>query len=147
MSLATDKFFKTALAANSTLMTSVGNRLYNTVDDEIGEDTTPLPYLLICNDGTVNDESSKDEPFEGDCDRDTIRITVCHNTRSDLATLATSVRDVILAAARSLTAAQQQTLGFYLDDYQFSASAVAFDDTKPCYWQDLIYVCQTTKYS
>lgn len=144
MSLVTDKFFKNALAASSDVMTATGERIYNTVDDEIGNDDTPLPYILICNDGTQNDDESKDDRFESDYDIDLIRLTICAKTRADLADLAQAVRSVILTAARGLTNEAQQSLGFYLEDYDFSASAVNFDEFRPCYWQDLIYKCQTS---
>lgn len=147
MSLATDKVFKTLLAQSTELAALVGTRITNTVDDEVNTGTpTKFPYLVICNDGTVNDESSKDDQYESDYDRDTIRIEVVAKTRAKLATLATLVRNVIKVGMIGLTDEQWTALGFHIDDYQFSASPVQFDDLVTCHWQSLTYLCDVENY-
>ena len=143
MSLVTDKFFAAALTQSTSVTTAVGGRIFNTVEDEINPDDVPLPYIMIMNDGTVNEAETKDDEFEGPTDTDTIRLTICADTRAALGSLAELVRSVIQTAAQEQDAASTAALGFEVIDYSFSASPVSFDDLKPCYWQDLTYRCET----
>lgn len=144
MSLCTDKFFAQALAASSEVTALVGSRIFNTVDDEINpEATIKLPYILITNNGTINDAGSKDDDFESDYDEDSLSLTIVAKTRVALASLATLVRNTIRNAARANTATDWTALGFEIISYQFEAAPVLYDDMAKAHWQDLTYKCET----
>lgn len=140
MSLQTDTFFVQVLTASTDVQAIVDGRIYDTIDDEIEPDTAAVPYVMIYNDGTDNQTQSKDDECESDYDNDNIRLQVVAQSRSQLATLATLIRSTIRSAAHS---ASTTALGFDLVDYAFHAGAVLFDEDGPCYYQDLIYNCET----
>ena len=51
-----------------------------------------MPYIIVTFDGLNNEQTTKDDPFEGDDDKVTIGIEVCARNRAELAGLASIVR-------------------------------------------------------
>lgn len=143
MSLVTDKFFAKALRESEELDALLDGRIFNTVDDEINRDSAAIPSIFIFNQGTTNDQGTKDEPYESDTDRDNIMLGISAKTREELGEIATLVRQVIRETAIDTTCSEWTDLGFTIFDYTFTASGVTWDDMKPCYWQELNYQCET----
>lgn len=135
MSLATDSIFVEALNSNSELVEAVGGRIYGTAiplpDEEM--DNAPVPYLVVTFDGLNNGAESKDEAYEGEQDTVTIGVAVTAPTLEALHNLTQAVRGTI--------AAYFQEGDTEVEDYQFSANAIQYDALKPCYWQQLVWVC------
>ena len=166
MSLLTDRIFFDALSADTELMTAIGNRLYCTsipVPD-LQADNTPVPYVIITFDGLNNQDTTKDDPFEGGTDQVNIGIEVAANDRLQLAELTQKIRRIIHEdfsyqwRYEELQANGERLVtsnGFLLrvlkdfdkmvrqmpQDYTFTADAVQYDSMKPCYWQVLHYQC------
>lgn len=135
MSLATDSIFVDALKSNSTLVESVGGRIYGTaipMPDE-DADNVPVPYLIVTFDGLNNDVDSKDDEMESDTDKVNISIEVVGETLAKLHELTQAVRDTV----RDYLA----TIDTDITEYQFGAQAIQYDSLKPCYWQVLTYQC------
>lgn len=134
-SLATDKIFIAAIKANAQLMTQIGGRLYPTAiplpDEDV--DNVPVPYVIVTFDGLTNDAATKDDPYESDNDVVNIGIEITAKNRAALAALVSAVRSTIHSYM-----VEQAT---DIEDYQFSAEAVQYDQFKPCYWQTLRYQC------
>lgn len=143
MSLVTDKFFAKALFASEDLDDMVGGRIYNTVDDEQDPDSAEIPSVIIFNNGTINQQESKDDDVESDYDTDTITLGISAKTREQLADIVTLVRGIIREAANAFNDTDAESLGFWLEGYNFSSSEVSYDYEKPCYWQELTYQCET----
>ena len=167
MSLQTDLIFKESLSADTVLMTAIGNRLYNTAvpvpDEQI--DKVAVPYVIISFDGMNNQDTTKDDPYEGGTDQVTIGVTVVATTREKLAELTRRIRQTIHNdfqfvwgyedLGESGGAVLEESNGFRLRvmreyeevvkqvpfSYTFSAQAVQYDPYKPCYWQTLNYQC------
>ena len=142
MSLATDSLFIAAIRANNSIMSQIGGRLYSTsipLPDE-DADNVHVPYIIVTFDGLNNEQTTKDDPFEGDDDKVTIGIEVCARNRSELAGLASIVR----AQVHSYMVSQLEGENPSITDYVMSAEAVQYDSMKPCYWQTLRYVCDVT---
>lgn len=144
MSLVTDKFFAKALSSDEDVQAAVEGRIFNTVDDEIDPDSAAIPSIFIINNGTQNDQGTKDESYESETDRDNIMLGISARTREELGNIATLVRKVIKETALDTTSSEWEALGFVLEDYNFNASSVTWDAMKPCYWQELNYQCETT---
>lgn len=144
MSLVTDKFFAKALSSDEDVQAAVEGRIFNTVDDEIDPDSAAIPSIFIINNGTQNDQGTKDESYESETDRDNIMLGISARTREELGNIATLVRKVIKETALDTTSSEWEDLGFILEDYNFTASSVTWDAMKPCYWQELNYQCETT---
>lgn len=140
MSLCTDIFFADALRANADIVEATRGNIYNTVDDEINPDSTSIPYLMLFNDGSVNDTGTKDEAPESETDIDTIVVGVAARSRKELAHLASLCR---LAIKRGYYDIDTTKDGYVINDYTFSAGRVSFDIDKPCYYQELTYRVET----
>lgn len=146
MSLSTDRLFYAVLSQDERVYASVQGRIFNTAIDGVQEgerDNTPLPYLVILNNGTTNDAEHKDTGFEGDTDTDRIGVMVVADTRRQLAELAETVRQVVRTTIAQQSRDMEADTGIALEDYAFAAAEVQYDDQKPCYWQTLSYQCTT----
>ena len=148
MSLATDSIFITALQSNQELMERIGYvaptseedtgqpaRLYGTaipLPDE-DADNVPAPYLIVVFDGLQNDQGTKDDRYESEYDTVQIAVQVVGRNINELHELTQTVRDTILSYLRTTQTAIQ--------DYNFTASEIIYNDQKPCYWQELNYQC------
>lgn len=147
MSLLTDIIFVKALRSNATLMEQLAEHdVRNTTIALPDEDmeNAPLPYIIVSFDGMQNDDTTKDNDFEGDTDRVQIGIEVAADTRPQLGTLMVAVRDTI----REYFEAHQdddsdEDFALIPRDMTPSAQAVQYDQDKPCYWQVMTYQCDT----
>lgn len=136
MSLHTDSIFIAAIKADDTLMGTIGNRLYGTaipMPDE-DADNTPVPYIIVTFDGLVNDQDTKDNPYEGELDNVTIGVEIVAQTLSALHQLSQQVRRAIYSYFNT-----NEDTGIL--DYQFSAGVIQYDSLKPCYWHTFSYRC------
>ena len=119
-------------------MAQIGGRLYPTAiplpDESV--DNVPAPYVIVTFDGLTNDAATKDDPYESDNDVVNIGIVITAKNRAALAALASAVRSTIHSYML------EQTTD--IEDYQFSAEAVQYDQFKPCFWQTLRYQCDVT---
>jgi hypothetical protein len=142
MSLQTDIIFVRALRENQELMAQLpAGDVYNTAIalPEPEAENAPLPYIIVSYDGMTNDQTTKDS-FEGDTDTVTIGIEVAATTRKELFDITQAVRTTVLAFFEQLPEDDTDIAEAPLD-YQLSATAVNYDDLKPCYWQRLSYQC------
>ena len=143
MSLQTDIIFYNALATSYPLMQLVGERIYNTADENGGElgENTPVPYIIITFDGLQNDQSTKDS-YEGATDKVTVSVEIAAANRDDLAIIAETVRSIIpdYFSRRTASDADFDLVPY---DYDLQAGPVQYDWMKPCLWQTISYVCDT----
>ena len=142
MSLQTDIIFVRALRENQELMAQLpAGDVYNTAIalPEPEAENAPLPYIIVSFDGMTNDQTTKDS-FEGDTDTVTIGIEVAASTRKELFDITQAVRTTVLGFFEQLPEDDEDFAEAPLD-YQLSATAVNYDDLKPCYWQRLSYQC------
>lgn len=144
MSLATDTIFIQAIQSNELLMSAISEgsehpRLYGTaipMPEEEAENT-PVPYIIVTFDGLSNENTDKDDPYEGDEDRVNISVEVTATNLTELHQLTQTVRDTIYQyMMENITD---------VDDYLFTAGGIQYDSDKPCYWQVLSYQCDTKR--
>ena len=143
MSLLTDKVFYEAIAANTGIYNAVEGRIYNTaipLPDEDAENV-PVPFVIITFESLENDGQNKDD-YEGEYDNVTINVEVCAKNREELATLTEGIRAAVLSHFNTGSDTLQDLIPL---DYAFSATAVNYDSTKPCFYQRLVYRCDTKK--
>lgn len=167
MGFATDKLFYEILSADVELAALVGDRIYNTAitKPDFEAENEPVPYIIITFDGLNNDDSTKDDPYEGDTDIVQIGITIAADTREQLATIEQHVRQTIhddfawVQRFDHLADTDDELLADLNDfqlmvvrdyerlyrsvpySYRFSEQAVQYDSMKPCFWQVLNYSC------
>lgn len=145
MSLKTDIIFVKALQSNSELIEMLpAGDIYNTAIPVPDEDliNVPATYVLVSFDGMTNQGQTKDYAFEGDSDNVTISVMMCAETRSILADIADMVRDTVRDYFENLTD-DDEDYSLVPHDYQLTADGVIYDADKPCYFQRLIYQCDT----
>ncbi len=144
MSLITDKVFYAALTASETIVSATDGRIYNTSvpvpDAEL--DNEPTPYIVITFDGLQNEGWTKDNTFEGDTDRVTVSIDVVAETREELGTLTETIRSQVISFFEAYDP-DGALAALIPAGYNLTASAIAYDSQKPCYYQTLQYLCDT----
>ena len=149
MSLATDSIFITALQSSPELMEAITvyvskgvehrseqPRLYGTAIPlpEEEADNVPIPYLIVTFDGLNNDQTTKDDTYESDCDHVQIGIEAAAPTLEALHTLTQQVREVIHGYFTTNETA--------VSGYHFTAEPIVYDEWKPGYGQVLRYQCE-----
>ena len=145
MSLITDKVFYNALRSNAALMAQVGSRIESTsipVPDEEFENV-PVPYIIITFDGLQNEGFTKDNSYEGDQDKVQVSIEVAADTRDDLGDIMQTIRETIIEYFEDTEGHAWDDYDYIPTNYTFTASAVGYDSMKPCYYQTLMYNCDT----
>lgn len=146
MSLVNDIIFVKALNANSSLLQMLpAGGIYNTAipmpDADL--DNAPVPYIIVTFDGMQNDSFTKDAQFEGEDDRVQIGIEIAAETRQQLGTIATMVRDSIKDYFENLPD-DDEDYNLMPVDYELTATGVNYDSDKPCFWQILNYNCDVS---
>ena len=145
MSLITDKVFYNALRSNTAIMQAVSGRIENVAIPVPEEQllNEPVPYLIIAFDGLQNDGFSKDNSFEGHNDKVQVSIHAAAETREQLGDIMQEVRQAVIEYFEDTENHTWDDYELVPTNYTFSASAIAYDDMKPCYYQSLIYNCDT----
>ena len=147
MSLITDAIFVKALRSNAALIASLpAGDVYNTaiaLPDE-DADNAPLPYVIVSFDGMNNQDTTKDNDYDGLTDTVTIGIEIAAETRPQLGELARSVRKTLREYFREHQGDDSdEDYQLIPEDMTLSAQPVQYDSLKPCYWQQLTYQCDT----
>lgn len=150
MSLITDKVFYQALLSNQSLVSQVGGRIESTSipvpDDQLLNE--PVPFIIITYDGMQNDGFTKDNSYEGDTDHVQISIEVTAENREQLGDLMQAVRTTVVSFFDGYTPPadpKAEDLSELIPThYALTASGIVYDPDKPCYYQALMYNCDTT---
>ena len=137
--IALDEIFYNALCSDAELMEAVGGRIKSTCF-EVGPDepdNTPLPCIIVTDDGTQNQPDNKDCEWEACEDRVTASVEIDAESPKAVKQLCRKARRIIAAHIPSMAEAGDDIP--CLDNLQMSG--VAWDWMKPCYHQTLTYNC------
>ena len=136
-----DKIFFDAITANAELMQAVGGRVKSTCfevsPDE--QDNTPLPYILILDEGKQPAQTTKDDEWMPSLWRVSAGIEVGATSPNEV--------DAIIMKAMRVIANYIQTLCEQGEDIPYlnegfpQTQGVAWDWTKPCYFDVAHYQC------
>lgn len=134
-----DEILYNALCADADLMAAVGGRVESTCfevsPDE--QDNTPLPCIIVTDDGMTNDPGTKDTAWESDEDHVQASIEVDAVSPKAVKQLLRMVRR---AVANYIT--QLANNGEDIPRLQsVQTSGVAWDWLKPCYHETISYQC------
>lgn len=147
MSLITDAIFVKALRSNAALIAQLpAGDVYNTTialpDEEL--DNAPIPFVIVYFDGLQNEDQTKDDDFEAESDNVQIGIKIAAETRPKLGALAMAVRKTLREYFREHQGDDSDDdYALIPNDMTLSAQPVMYDQLKPCYWQTLLYQCDT----
>ena len=136
---ALDEILYNALRADDDLMQQVGGRIVSTCfevgPDEV--DNTPLPCIIVTDDGLTNNQQTKDNVWESGEDRVQASVEVDGTSPKQVKHLVRMVRKVINNYVTSLYAQ-----GEYIPNLkQVQTNGVAWDWMKPCYHSTVSYQC------
>ena len=138
-----DEMIYEAIVADESLMAIIGdeNRVTSTCfaipPDK--EDNTPLPNIIITDDSTQNNVSTKDDVWEGCEDQVQVSVDVAADSPEEVRKIMGMVR---LAVKRYMITRYSQN-EHTPELVSLSADGIAWDWMKPCYYERLTYTCIT----
>ena len=134
-----DELFFNALMEDADLVLAVGGRIESTCfevsPDE--QDNTPLPCIIVTDDGLTNQPDTKDAVWEGSEDRVQASVEVDAKDPKDVKALIRMVRKAIANYIEGMEARGEDIP--YLQSLQ--TNGVAWDWMKPCYHSTITYQC------
>ena len=134
-----DELFFNALKADANLVAAVGERIESTCFEVSpdGDDNTPLPCIIVTDDGLTNNQQTKDNVWESDEDRVQASVEVDAESPKEVKRLIRMVRMAINNYVNSL-AEQHEDIPYLLS---VQTNGVAWDWMKPCYHSTITYTC------
>ena len=131
-----DEIFYSALMADDALASAVTGGIYSTCVEvpPTEQDNTPLPYIVITDDGLQNVQGTKDDVWEGFEDAVMAGVIINAESPREVHRLAKAVRHAIASYIHSMTVGRP-----YLRS--LTSSGTEWDWTKPCYTTTLSYQC------
>lgn len=134
-----DEIIYDAILADAALMTAIDGRVVSTCfevsPDE--KDNTPLPNIIVTDDGFQNQDTTKDSVWEGEDDEVQVTVDIAAKSPNE-------VKDLVRMVRRAVS---RYIIGMYenheavpeLD--KLSSDGLQWDWMRPCYYQKLTYNC------
>lgn len=136
-----DKIIFDALRADEDLMRAVGCHIVSTCFEvsPTEADNTPLPNIIVTDDGFQNQQTSKDNVWEACEDRVQVGVDVAAKSPREVQHLIRVCRKAI-----SRYVIQLYNEGEEIPELDaLTSDGLAWDWMKPCYHQALTYSCTT----
>ena len=136
-----DEIIYDAIRADEELMTAISGHVVSTCFEvsPTDADNTPLPYIIVTDDGFQNQVETKDDGWEGTEDRVSVGVEVAAESPQDVKRLIRMVRQAVASYI-----SQMYDDGEDIPELDsLSSDGLAWDWTKPCYYQRLTYQCIT----
>ena len=134
-----DEIIYDAIRADAALMEAIGSRVVSTCFEvsPTEADNTPLPNIIVTDDGFQNQQTTKDCLWEAGEDRVQVGVDVAAESPREVQRLIRMVRRAI-----ERYVAQMYTQGESIPELeQLSSNGLAWDWMRPCYYQQLTYQC------
>lgn len=143
-----DEIFYAALTADTTIAEACGYvaptqskpgkpaRIYSTCVEvpPTENDNTPLPYIIIMDEGLQNDQATKDDVWESYEDRVQASVQISAVSPKEVKRLTRLCRKAIADYIATMEGERP-----YLQS--LTTEGTAWDWTKPCYYKTLTYQC------
>lgn len=137
--IALDEILFNALRSDAVLMEDVGGRIVSTCfevgPDEV--DNTPLPCIIVMDDGLQNNPDTKDCEWEAYEDRVTASVEVDAESSKAVKALIRKVRHAIADYIQTLYNEGEEIPKLE----SIVSNGIAWDWMKPCYHSTLTYNC------
>ena len=136
-----DELIYNAIVADEALMATIGGRVRSTCFEVAPdkEDKTPLPCIIVTDDGFQGILETKDDVWDGNQDRVTASVEIDAASPKDVRAIVKAVRKAVNDYICSMAE--------FGDDIpeldSIESDGIAWDWTKPCYHQTIRYNCIT----
>ena len=136
-----DEIIYDAICADTALMEAIGSRVVSTCFEvpPAEADNTPLPNIIVTDDGFQNQTGTKDCVWESGEDRVQVTVDVAADSPKEVKRLIRMVRRAIENQIILMSEANERIPELE----SLSSGGVAWDWMKPCYYQHLTYQCTT----
>ena len=127
--------------ADEALVAAVGGRIVSTCFEvpPTDEDNTPLPNIIITDDGFQNQQTTKDCVWESAEDRVQVGVDIAAASPDEVKRLVRKVRSAVEQHIDTM-----YTSGEDIPELEsLSSDGLSWDWMKPCYYQKLTYQCIT----
>lgn len=134
-----DEIIYDAILADAALMAAIGERVVSTCFEVSPDETdnTPLPNIIVTDDGFQNQDTTKDSVWEGEDDEVQVTVDIAAKSPNE-------VKDLVRMVRRAVS---RYIIGMYenhemvpeLD--KLSSDGLQWDWMRPCYYQKLTYNC------
>ena len=134
-----DEIIYDAICADTALMEAIGSRVVSTCFEvpPAEADNTPLPNIIVTDDGFQNQNGTKDCVWESGEDRVQATVDVAADSPKEVKRLIRMVR----RAVENHIILMSATDGCIPELDSLSSNGIAWDWMKPCYYQQLSYQC------
>lgn len=136
-----DEIIYDAICADTALMEAIGSRVVSTCFEvpPAEADNTPLPNIIVTDDGFQNQNGTKDCVWESGEDRVQATVDVAADSPKEVKQIVRKVRKAVETYIGTL-----YTQGEDIPELEsLSSDGIAWDWMKPCYYQRLTYQCIT----
>lgn len=136
-----DEIIYYAITSDSDIMTATDGRVVSTCFEVPPEvlDNTPLPNIIITDDGFQNQQTTKDCVWEAAEDGVQVGVDVAAGSPEEVKAIVRKVRRAVEQYVFSM-----YTNGEDIPELEsLSSDGIAWDWMKPCYYQRLTYHCIT----
>lgn len=134
-----DEIIYDAICADTALMEAIGSRVVSTCFEvpPAEADNTPLPNIIVTDDGFQNQNGTKDCVWESGEDRVQVTVDVAADSPKEVKRLISKVR----RAVENHIILMSATDGCIPELDSLSSNGIAWDWMKPCYYQQITYQC------
>lgn len=141
------EIFYDAIQADLTIVEAVGGRIVSTCFEVPPDDldNTPLPNIIVTNDGFQNNTSTKDLVWESDEDMVQASVDVAANSPQEVDRLVYWVRKAIETHITTMYNNGDEIPN--LQEGSPSSQGIEWDWMSPCYHQRITYQCVQPKFT
>lgn len=126
-----------AIVADDALMQIIGGRVRGTCFEipPTEQDNTPIPNIIVTDDGFQEQSWTKDDLWDSLSDRVQATVDIAANNPAEVKDIATKVRRAV-----NNRIAQMCNIGESIPTLQaLTSDGIAWDWLKPCYFTKLVY--------
>ena len=134
-----DEIIYDAIKADSDLMTAIGGRVVSTCFEvpPTEDDNTPIPNIIITDDGFQAQIFTKDDIWDSDTDRVQATVDIAAASPSEVKQLAKAVRKAVNDYIHEMYEQGEDIPSLQ----SLTSDGIGWDWMKPCYFKKLYYTC------
>ena len=134
-----DEIIYDAITADETLMALTGGHVVSTCFEvpPTEDDNTPVPNIIITDDGFQAEIFTKDDIWDSDTDRVQTTVDIAAASPEEVKQLAKAVRKAVNDYIHTMYDSGQDIPSLQ----SLTSDGIAWDWMKPCYYQKLYYTC------